>query len=445
MLMLDLFPFQEEGAVFLTSRDRLCLFDEMGVGKTAQAIRALDMIGARHVIVVCPAAVRDVWLGEFRKFEHTRRRILKGKDIHDLNLFLKGKIDVLLLSYEMATKWARRLEVDILDAVIFDEAHYLKTHDSQRTRALLGTACDGRSGLGRLGARAWFLTGTPNANDAADIWSLMRFCRGTALSREAFCNRYYFRRQTARTSHHTPRGEKLDELKQVVASCSIRRMKRQVGLQLPPIFLTTTSVAGDTDEINQLLRQHPGLDDAILEALDRGGLAFIEAQHIATLRRLVAEAKAPAFLELLTEELNNGLEQVVVFGIHRRALDILSMGLHQRGISSVRIDGSTSDLARRQSVEKFQAGDARVFLGNIRAAGTGLTLHAAADVIMFESDWSPAGNAQALMRVHRIGQERAVRARFISLANSIDETVEDIVARKTAAIAMIEGRQEYAA
>lgn len=73
-----------------------------------------------------------------------------------------------------------------------------------------------------------------------------------------------------------------------------------------------------------------------------------------------------------------------------------------------------------------------------------MTLTAAADVIMFESDWSPAGNAQALMRVHRIGQERSVRARFISLAGSIDEHVSNVVARKTAAIAQIQGAADYA-
>ncbi|MFX7040781.1 helicase-related protein, partial [Acinetobacter baumannii] len=78
----------------------------------------------------------------------------------------------------------------------------------------------------------------------------------------------------------------------------------------------------------------------------------------------------------------------------------------------------------------------RVFVGNVRAAGTGLTLTAASDIVMLESSWTPADNAQALMRVHRVGQSAAkVRARFIMLANSIDEVVSDTVARKTAAIA----------
>lgn len=441
---LELFPYQRDGAIFLMRRDRAGLFDMMGLGKTATTIAALDAVAARRVLVICPAAVREVWRGELKKFAVRHRRIVAGRDIQDLNLWLKGKADVLLLSYEMATKWAPRLGGDIIDAIIFDEAHYLKSPDSSRTKALLGQRCDGADGLARWGAYVWFLTGTPNPNDAADLWSMMRFCRATALEREKFCTRYYKKWQGSYSARHDPKTDMLGELKQAVSSFSIRRTKRQVGLQLPPIWLTTTTVDGDTDEIRGLLREHPGLEDAILEAVERGGLSFLDAQHIATLRRLVGEAKAPAFANLLVEELNNGLDKVVVFGIHRRPMDHIVAILAKHGLKSVRIDGSTSERDRINHVRQFQEDpECRVFNGNIRAAGTGLTLHAAADVILFESDWSPAGNAQALMRVHRIGQERAVRARFITLAGSIDEHVSAVVARKTAAIARIEGQAEY--
>jgi SWI/SNF-related matrix-associated actin-dependent regulator 1 of chromatin subfamily A len=86
-----------------------------------------------------------------------------------------------------------------------------------------------------------------------------------------------------------------------------------------------------------------------------------------------------------------------------------------------------------------------VFIGNIKAAGVGLTLTASCEIDVLESDWSPAGNAQAIKRVHRIGQTEKVRARFITLANSIDETVNRIVAHKTASIASIEGEAMNAA
>lgn len=439
---MELLPYQVKGAAFLASRERAGLFDEMGVGKTAQAIRALDDIGAMRVLIVCPAAVREVWRGEFRKFERTRRRIIKGRDIHDLNLWLKGRSDVLLLSYEMATKWTRRIleQREIIDAIIFDESHYLKNANAARTRALLGHRCDGAGGLVEWGVHTWFLTGTPNPNDAADIWSMMRCCGATTLSQTAFRVRYFTAWAGARSVHHRPRREMLAEIRQAIDSFSLRRTKKGVGLQLPPIWLTTVSVEGNTEEVNALLREHPGLSDEIMEAVEKGGLSFLEAQHIATLRRLVGEAKAPAFLNLLLEELKNGLGKVVVFGIHRRALDHLYDGLQRAGIGVVRLDGGTAERDRVAAVEAFQRDDGpSVFLGNIRAAGTGVTLTAAADVIMFEQDWSPAGNAQALMRVHRIGQEKAIRARFVSLAGSIDEHVAAVVARKTASIAMIQG------
>jgi SWI/SNF-related matrix-associated actin-dependent regulator 1 of chromatin subfamily A len=96
------------------------------------------------------------------------------------------------------------------------------------------------------------------------------------------------------------------------------------------------------------------------------------------------------------------------------------------------ITGETSESERRDAVATFQGDpDCRAFVGNLKAAGTGLTLTAGADVDLFESAWAPADNAQALMRVHRIGQTRNVQARFITLANSIDVVVNDTIERKT--------------
>lgn len=438
-MTLDLFPYQEQGAAFLAERERACLFDDMGVGKTAQLIRALDLVKARRVIVVCPAAVREVWAGEFRKFGRIPRKIIKGADIQDLKLWLVGRADVLLLSYEMATTWAKRIEGDIFDALIFDEAHYLKSADAARTRAMLGHDCDGKFGLARWAAHVWFATGTPNPNDAADVWSMLRFTGATRLTRKTFRDRYYKTRFGAFSERHEPRVEMLGELRQAIRAVSLRRTKKDVGLQLPPIWFTTQTVDGDSAEIRELLSGHPGLEDAILEAVRAGGLSFLDAQHIATLRRLVGEAKAPAYASLLLEELKNGLDQVVVFGLHRRASDHIFDVLTRGGISVVRFDGGTAERDRTEAVERFQVGAARVFLGNIKAAGTGLTLTAAAQIDMFESSWAPADNLQAIMRVHRIGQDRHVNARFISLARSIDEVVSETVAWKTAAIGKVEG------
>lgn len=434
---LDLFPYQVDGAAFLSMKERAGLFDEMGTGKSSQAIRALDEIDAMKILIICPAAVREVWAGELKKFSRIHRRVLKGRDIQDLNLWLRGKAHVLILSYEMAASWAKRLEGDLIDAIIFDEAHYLKNDQSQRTRAMLGHDCSGAHGLARWGAFVWYLTGTPNPNDAADIWSLMRFCGATKLTRKIFRDRYYKQRVGAFSASHTPRAEMVPELKQAIKSFSLRRTKAQAGLQLPPIWLTNVTVDGDTKEVAALMRQYPDLEKAIVDAIEKGGLSFIDAQHVATLRRLVGEAKAPAYVEMLKEELHDGAGKRVVFGIHTAALRRIREGLERSGIACTGITGATSERDRMAAVEAFQNDPAcRVFIGNVRAAGTGITLTAASDLDMFESDWSPAGNAQAIMRVHRISQTRNVMARFVTLANSIDEVVNEVVERKTRNIAM---------
>ena len=444
---LPLLPFQLVGAEFLANKARAGLHDEMGVGKTAQAIAALDRVGAFRVIVVCPAAVREVWRGEFKKFAVIPRKVLKARNIHDLGVWLKGKADVLLCSYEHATRWAEAIERhgDLFDVLILDEAHYVKSSQAQRTRAILGTHCDGKQGLGRWAARVWFLTGTPLPNDPIDIWPFMRFTGATSMTLAPFTARYFKSWQGAFSAKQVPRDEMIPELKMALDAVRLKRTKTQAGLHLPPIHLTTTTVDGDTHEIIALLREWPGLEEAILIAIEQGGLSFLDAQHIATLRRLVGEAKAPAYAKLVAEELRNGRDKLVIFTWHTRAAEIIVNYLNEQGFSTSLLDGKTPERQRAAHVTSFQTDPAhRVFVGNIRAAGTGLTLTAAADIDMFESSWSPADNAQALMRIHRIGQTRSVRARFISLANSIDEIVADTVARKTAAIASIENYGEAA-
>ena len=438
-LTLELLPYQVEGARFLSRGERIGLFDVPGLGKTAQAIAALDELRIRRALVICPASVRGVWPGEFKKFAQLPRRILRATKIDDLNIWRRGKADVLLMSYEQATNWSPWLQDDIVPAIILDEAHYLKNHSAKRTKTLLGKRCDGVSGICRWGARTWFLTGTPMANDPSDLWTWMRFCGATELGLAAFTMRYFSCKPGAFNMNYTPRKETLGELKRQIQRFSIRRTKEQAGVNLPPVWLTTQTVEGDTGEIRSLLREVPGLDSVILRAVEQGGLSFLDAQHIGTLRRLVGTAKAPAYAAQLMEELETHEDKVVVIGIHVAVLDTVAQALDKHGIEYVRIDGSTKGADRETRVATFQnRKQCRVFLGNIKAAGTGITLHSAFKLDMLEWSWSPADNSQALMRVHRLGQEEEVHARFISLGNSIDERVSASVARKTRAIAMIQ-------
>lgn len=437
---LPLLPHQETGARFLAAHPRAGLFDKPGVGKTAQAIQAADLCDARRGLVICPASAREVWAQEFRKFAIRARTVVKGRDVQHLNAFLRGKIDVLILSYEMTVNWSSKLQSDLLDFVILDESHYAKSSTAQRTRAILGTHCDGANGIARWAANVWFLTGTPMSNSPEDAWPFLRFTKATPLSKKHFMDRYFTSRAGQFSTHYSLRPDMAPELRQALRAVSISRTAEQAGLTMPPIFLTTQSVEGDDREILALLRQHPGLDKAILEAVERGNLSFLDAQHIGTLRRLTGEAKAPAYGERVADMLDDGLDKIVIMGIHREALAIVRAKLAKRGFGSVLLDGQTPEAQRGDVVREFQENPkCRAFIGNMRAAGVAVTVTAAALIDLFEMSWDPATNYQALKRIHRIGQTRTCRGRFISLANSIDQHVTETVARKTADIARVEG------
>jgi SWI/SNF-related matrix-associated actin-dependent regulator 1 of chromatin subfamily A len=437
-----LFPYQHEGAAFIAARSRGALFDAPGLGKTAQAIRAMDEGGLVRGLIVCPASVRNVWPGEFRKWSAQPRRVLKGLTDDDLNLWLRERVDVLVVSYEGATKWHNELQRDLRDFTVFDESHALKNVSSNRTRRALGSDCSGAHGYARYSAYTWWLSGTPMANDPSDIWTFLRYCGGTRLSFKNFTTRYFVAINQGMSTSYRPRRDTLPELKEILERYSIRRTVDQVGIELPPLWITTQEIEGSTAEINALLAAHPGLDTAITSAIEKGGLQKLDemAAHVTTLRRLVGEAKAPVFARQLVDEIAGGLDKVVVFCAHKRPVEILCEALAHHGIGFAKIDGSVTDKARGEAVEAFQTKpEVKVFIGNIIAAGTGLTLTAASQLVMLESDWTPANNAQALKRVHRIGQTKHTHVRFISLAKSIDEEVSKSVARKTRAITEVQG------
>ena len=177
------------------------------------------------------------------------------------------------------------------------------------------------------------------------------------------------------------------------------------------------------DEIKKLLEQ----DDADLAEA---------AVHVAKLRRLTGLAKVASVVELLQDELAGGLNKIVVFAHHREVIQKLADGLSSFGV--VVLQGSTPPTQRQAAIDGFQNDNSiRVFVGQLTAAGTAITLTAASNVLFAESSWTPSDNAQAAMRVHRIGQRSGVLVRFATLSGSLDEAITETVRRKTAVLAQI--------
>lgn len=425
-------------------------FDEMRVGKSAQAIRAMDLAGLKRGIVICPGTARGVWVGEFNKFQLIRRSLIKGVKIHDYVAWMRGRFDVLITSYEQATSWHEKItsQGEILDFAVVDEAHYCKNSDAARTKAVLGDFTQppgrGKPGIVDWARYSWMLTGTPLANDPLDIYTFLRWVGCMPLSQAQFVKRYFHEFKKSYGSRNTPRAEMVDELRRLIWNNAIRRTQKEAGLQLPPVFLTSITIDGDTSYIRELLQNYPGLDTAIVQALRAGSLSFLDAQHIATLRRLVGEAKAIPYAQMLFEELQSTGQKYVVGGLHRAALHGAMNYISSKGIHCVHIDGSVPERHRHPIIEEFQTNkNCRVIFINLRAGGTAISLTAACNFDLLESSWSPGDNAQGIMRVQGVSQKNNIRARFITLSDSIDEAVNEIVAGKTAAIAIAQGGQLY--
>jgi SWI/SNF-related matrix-associated actin-dependent regulator of chromatin subfamily A-like protein 1 len=427
-------PYQIEGSMFLAGRSRASIFDEPGLGKTAQAIRAREMCGdTSPALVICPAGVRQVWPYQFSLWGRTGAKVIKADSIFDLSTWLRGKIDVLVISYEQAVMWQKDLRSDFFGPLIIDESHYLKNPDAKRTRAICGDGT-GAGGIANFASHVWCLTGTPIKNDPADLWIPLRMARATDLSFTKFQKKYFKQAASTFSVTNTIRKEMLAEIKTLIASMSLMRTFEDVGAQLPPIRLDILPVDGTQEAIVNYLRQYPGLSERIVASVEaEQSLSFDDGTHISTLRALIAEAKAPGYAKLITEELKSGtIDKLVVMANHRKAIELVTAHLQNAGIRAEKIVGGTSENDRTAIVRSFQddPNGVRVIVGNIQAAGTGLTLTAACRLDMLESSWTPADNVQAIRRVRRKGQTRPTLARFVMLNDSFDQRVAKVVVRK---------------
>jgi SNF2 family DNA or RNA helicase len=442
---LPIYQYQSDGVTFLASRERAGLHDEMGLGKTAQVIRAADRIKAQRGIMIVPAKLRRNTVAQFHKWATRGYKITEGREIHDFVAWQKGRYHILVTSYEQATKWAQSIYMsgEPIDFVAMDEAHYVKNSEAARTQKILGGHYDGSGGLVNWAEHVWHVSGTPMANDPLDIFTFLKLCRATTLAQGPFIKKYFYSDVSTWGSRQTVRPEAYNDLMAMIDGNRIRRTLADVGFQLPAIRLDPIIVDGDTKPIIDLLKQYPTLSDAIIRAVQTGGLSFIEAQHIMTLRRLLGEAKAAPYAHMLLDDLRTtGFEKHVVMGIHVAALQFIYNFLVKHGVRCVLVNGTISDSQADRNVRQFQEDPTcSVFLGNIKSAGLGTDLFAASRLDMLESDWTPAGNAQAIKRIHRIGQMRPCFVRFVTLSRTFDEKVNDIIIGKTRSIAVIEGEE----
>lgn len=443
--MDKLFQYQKEGINWISCKKYALLADVMGLGKTVQAIHGLDRILADTAIVVCPSIARINWL---REFEMWAERPRKYQILHKLSdRPIPGR--TIICSYDYASANYKTLNKIKWDALIVDESHFIKTAATKRAKAVMGI-----EGIIRSSERCWLITGTPAPNHAGELWIPLYTFGVTKLSYDAFIARYCDVRTTNFGQQITgTKVSMIPELRLLLEKIMLRRQKDMVDL--PPILYSHRIVEPGpvaiedmasfiqyfvpTDrrvELNEKLnRENLVLDAALnmkgIKEADQLSTAQGLCQSVATLRRYVGLQKVQPAIELIKNNfINKEYEKVVLFAIHRDVIEELRIGLRQ--FNPVVLYGRTDPAKRQRNIDKFQGNPkCKVFIGNIMAAGTAITLTAAHHVYFVEQDWVPGNNAQAVMRCHRIGQKKRVSVQFLLLDNSFDSKIGFLLKRKT--------------
>lgn len=443
--MNRLYPHQVTGAQWLAKRSRAALLDEQGLGKTITAIEAANLgrknaDRAWRICIVCPSVVLWNWAREWKRWSAFKDRI---QVIQRLVEVVDDTAHVVVLSHRAIIDLRPALQKYLWDLVVLDEGHYFRNPQAARTKAFYGDYwATSPSTLST--DRCWVLTGTPMPNDIRNLWTMCwglwpeRFPSPTnptrAMSPAEFERRYCKTRPT-RFGRQAIGNLNVGEFRERVADVTLRRSKRD-HLDLPA--MRYESIVLRPDRIPQELEL---LDTALYRKLKDARVtaesdeeALLQVgwkQHLTTWRRLVGIAKAEPIAELVQMELDcDYTEKIVIFAMHIQVVELL---IEKLGANRcVSITGSTTPPDRQRAVDQFQTDDRiQVFVGQIIAAGSGITLTAASEVLFAELSWVPGDNAQAADRVHRIGQTQKCRVRFVSLADTSDEIVTDVLARKT--------------
>ena len=438
--MNELFPYQKIGAEWLANaKDRwLLLADEPGLGKTAQALEAINKLRIREALVVCPAIARLNWFGEVEKFAKVPLRLHAysfNTTFTERDTATAKKSHTVRPKKELLRPWP---------LLIVDESHYLASPSSQRSRAVY-------LHIAPYAERVWCLSGTPAKNHAGDMFTLLKASGLFTGTYEQFAGQFC-------TTIDTPYGQRIIGSKNITAlrklwePIMLRRRKQDVLPELPPLLFCDVCVepgpvnaerwfpqaALGVEALNGLLQSIEREQAAMRLLLDHLPEEGASAQALAPLehglevsRQWVELQKVEPVAELVAQELDdNQYDKIILFCWHKSVIAEFRHRLHR--FNPARISGDTRGQAKHEQERKFQFDPTcRVLIGQTISCGISVTLTAATEVGVVGPAYTPADNTQAVLRAHRIGQHHPVRARFFYIDNGTDKKKQRILMRKT--------------
>ncbi|KAH8676249.1 SNF2 family domain-containing protein [Xylariales sp. PMI_506] len=447
----ELRNFQLTGLNFLCLNwcraNNVILADEMGLGKTVQSVSFLSWLRNDRqqegpFLVVAPLSVIPAWCDTFNWWAPDLNYVVylgnseARSTIREHELIVganpkKTKFNVLVTSYEYILSDADFLRTLKWQALLVDEAHRLKNKEAKLYSELMSFGAPARI----------LITGTPIQNNLAELSSLLDFLNPGKVNID----------EDLETLQSADAQEKLQELHASIAPYILRRTKETVESDLPPKtekiirvelsdvqleyyknILTRNYAAlneGNNGQKQSLLNivmelkkvsnhpyMFPGAEDRVLAGSDRR-----EDQ----IKGLITSSGKMMLLDQLLTKLRKDNHRVLIFSQMVKMLDILGDYLRLRGYQFQRLDGTVAAAPRRLAINHFNAEDSQdfCFLLSTRAGGLGINLMTADTVVIFDSDWNPQADLQAMARAHRIGQKKPVMVYRLVSKETIEEEV----------------------
>lgn len=401
-----------------------CLADDMGLGKTLQTLCVLQMrsqLGAS--LVIAPKSVGHNWQVEAERFAPslTIKTIDNAASCADVLSTAKAN-DLIIVSYGLLPLIGEQLAEYSFANIVLDEAQAIKNPLSLRAKAAF--ALNGQFKVA--------LSGTPIENHLGELWSLFNFLMpGFLHTLPVFKKRF---------GNADKNQQQADILKALIAPFILRRNKQTVLTELPEkTEINLTFALSDKEQALYEATRLNALEQAskedsqyitILASLTKLRRACIAPQLLLEHSKLTSSKLDTA--EAIIEELLENDHQALIFSQFVDVLKLVEQRLQKRGIEYCYLDGSMSGAKRRQQVDKFQNGDAPLFLISLKAGGTGLNLTAADYVLHLDPWWNPAVEQQASDRAHRLGQTRPVTVYRLIAQNTIEEKILQLHEHKQA-------------
>ena len=417
----------------LTGSKRFILADDMGLGKTTSTIIAALETGSKKVLIVCPASLKINWQREIENYSDRPVFIAEGKKFSTEHDFVIVNYDILKNFHDSDPK---KKDDSLLlqsgfDLVILDEAHMISNVQAQRTKII--------NSFAKKVSRVWLLTGTPMTSRPMNYYNLLNLIESpVAQNWKAYAIRYCQGFQfTAgkRKVWNVMGASNLEELRDRTSKQILRRLKEDV-LDLPDKIITPVYLRLKSKEYEDLMGEYYDWYD---KNPDESSSLTVQFSKLMKVRKVIANEKTKQTIDFAENILEQG-KKVIIF---TNFTDTLQTIYQHFGKQAVYLDGSCSNAMRQQAVDSFQNDDKiRVFVGNLKAAGVGLTLTAAEVVIMNDLSFVPAEHVQAEDRAYRYGQKSNVLVYYPLFENTIEGVIYDILNRKKQIIRTVMGDEQ---